>query len=169
MYPQSWLLWPELFPLIATKWVHVLHIALHSGFTLTAQWLCSLVIELWSLILRLLLLVTGVRNKNLFQPSTRNLGLSLPPAVLSGWTIMLPHACCMSGLISLCTWLAASISAIGKMETATCAPSFNKANNQDALSRKGFGLRLWRNLNTGLVLSGWVLWLADCTANDQRA
>lgn len=162
-----WLLWPELFPPIATKWVHPLHISL-SFWVLTAQWLCSVIVELWSLIPRLLLLVTGVRNQNQFQPSARNLELSLPPCSTIRLTIMLPHACCISGFISLCTWPTASISALGKWRQQCAHPAL-KANSQGAFLRKRFGFRLWRKLNIGFVLSGWVLWLVGCTANDQHA
>lgn len=77
----------------------------------------------WTLVLRLLLLVTQVGNQNQFQSSARNLGHSSCCSV-TGWATMLPHTYCISGFISLCKCLRASISAQGKMETVTSSLSF---------------------------------------------
>lgn len=113
--------WLKLFPPIHRGWVHPLYMS--PSFWILTHCTVTLQPNHWTLVLGLLLLVTGVGNQNQSQPSATNSGHSSCCCV-TDWPTKLPHTCCISGFISLCKCLWGSVFALGKMETVTSSLSF---------------------------------------------
>lgn len=162
------LLWPELFPPIATKWVHPLHIS--PSFWVLIHCTMTLQLNSWTLVSDLQTIVISHWSKKskpvpaisqelrtLSSPcSAIRLNHHAPPCMRYFW---LHFPVYMANSKYFSNREGGDRNVLTQLYKLTVR----------MLSWEKFGLRLWRKLNIGLVLSGWVLWLVNCTANDQHA